>query len=113
MLLLQPRSLQRQLQNGTLVAWHSKPQVAAAAGPTSLRDLVDDYQSLSQTLTVQVEELKTTVEQVEKEREFYFQKLREIEVYIQARVEGGVDAEMERAFKDVQEIMYKVFHGDC
>lgn len=52
--------------------------------------------------------MKLTVDQVEKEREFYFGKLREIEVYIQSRVEGGIDTHLDTAFKNIQEIMYKV-----
>jgi RP/EB family microtubule-associated protein len=80
-------------------------RVAAAAGPIGSRDLVDEYQKVANQLTVQVNELKQSVEQVEKEREFYFGKLREIEVYIQ----NNNNDVYQKVFMDIQGIMYKVF----
>jgi RP/EB family microtubule-associated protein len=70
---------------------------------TGSRDLVDEYQKVASLLTTQVQELKATIDQVEKEREFYFGKLREIELYIQQQ---GSDVP---GFKEIQNIMYKVF----
>jgi RP/EB family microtubule-associated protein len=64
---------------------------------------VDEYQKVASLLTTQVQELKATIDQVEKEREFYFGKLREIELYIQQQ---GSDVP---GFKEIQNIMYKVF----
>ncbi|KAI8892462.1 calponin homology domain-containing protein [Globomyces pollinis-pini] len=95
----------------------SKPlkSAAAAAGPArsngSARDLSEDYQKIAMDLTSQIGELKITVDQADKEREFYFSKLREIEVYIQSRIESGITTELDTAFKDIQSIMYKTEEG--
>jgi RP/EB family microtubule-associated protein len=62
-------------------------------------------------LTTQVSQLKVTVEQVEKEREFYFSKLREIELYVQGVLENGSSGETEKLFKEVQAIMYRTEEG--
>ncbi len=59
----------------------------------------------------EIEELKSSVEQIKVEREFYFGKLREIEIFIQTQVDAGVDEKMETAFKGIQEIMYKTEDG--
>jgi microtubule-associated protein, RP/EB family len=94
-------------------------RAAPAAGPTSTTttttttaDIIKQYKTQIQQVTEQMSELKTVVDQVEKEREFYFGKLREIEVYVQMRLEGIVDGdvggEVEKVCKDVQAIMYKV-----
>ena len=58
--------------------------------------------------TNQNEELKQQMQQLEREREFYFEKLREIEVYCQKLVDNG---ETSQIVKDVQQIMYKVEDG--
>jgi RP/EB family microtubule-associated protein len=79
-------------------------RAAAAAGP----HVVDEYQKVAAELTTQLSDLKLSVDQVEKEREFYFGKLREIEVYIQQQLEDGVTPQVDKAFKDIQAIMYKV-----
>jgi RP/EB family microtubule-associated protein len=55
-----------------------------------------------------VGDLKITVDQIEKEREFYFGKLREIEIFIQGKTDQGVEPSFEVLFKQIQEIMYKV-----
>lgn len=64
----------------------------------------------SNELLLQINTLKVTVEQVEKEREFYFSKLREIELFIQSKLEAGLEGEIEAILKNVQGIMYKVIH---
>lgn len=51
---------------------------------------------------------------MEKEREFYFSKLREIEIYIQNELEvNGADlsAKETSSLKDIQAIMYKTEDG--
>ncbi|OAJ44147.1 hypothetical protein BDEG_27413 [Batrachochytrium dendrobatidis JEL423] len=93
------------------------PRAAAAAGPLNNNEdairaeLVAEYQKMTTQMTQQMQELKLTVEQVEKEREFYFSKLREIELYIQTRTEAGIDDHMDATFKEVQAIMYKTEDG--
>ncbi|EGF77899.1 hypothetical protein BATDEDRAFT_13492 [Batrachochytrium dendrobatidis JAM81] len=67
------------------------PRAAAAAGPLNNNE--------------------DAIQQVEKEREFYFSKLREIELYIQTRTEAGIDDHMDATFKEVQAIMYKTEDG--
>nr|KAJ3412023.1 hypothetical protein HK105_002462 [Polyrhizophydium stewartii] len=100
----------------------SAPRAAAAAGPAHSNggvggndaqraELIAEYQKMTNEMTQQIMELKVTVEQVEKEREFYFSKLREIEMYIQSRVEAGIDEHLDDAFKEVQSIMYKTEDG--
>ena len=89
-----------------------------------MAEVVAGYQKTSNELVHQVSLLKTTIEQVEKEREFYFSKLREIgtpcnlfplsnptELFIQATTEAGISRETEKAFKEIQSIMYKVEEG--
>ncbi|KAJ1328303.1 hypothetical protein BSLG_010036 [Batrachochytrium salamandrivorans] len=93
------------------------PRAAAAAGPihggsdAERAQFVAEYQQMKTDMSIQIEELKVTVDQVEKEREFYFSKLREIELYIQTRTETGIDDHLDEAFKEIQGIMYKTEEG--
>ncbi|CAH7667718.1 calponin homology domain-containing protein [Phakopsora pachyrhizi] len=65
-------------------------------------------------LTNQLEEFKLSVEGLEKERDFYFNKLRDIEILIGVRVEvkdGSVsEAELEN-LKQIQAILYSTEEG--
>ena len=71
-------------------------------------ELESDYQRTISDLTQQALELKLNVEQVEKERDFYFGKLREIEIFVQQALEGEEVAPLVQAkLKEVQAIMYK------
>lgn len=88
----------------------SRPMVATAG--QDRQEIVAEYQKVTGDMTQQISALKVTVEQVEKEREFYFSKLREIELFIQTTVDAGASADMEKAFKEIQAIMYKVFDSD-
>ncbi|KAA1139114.1 hypothetical protein PGTUg99_036143 [Puccinia graminis f. sp. tritici] len=62
-----------------------------------------------ENLTTQLEEFKLSMEGLEKERDFYFNKLRDIEILIGARVDskdGNVsETEMEN-LKQMQAILY-------
>ncbi|KAI8811454.1 calponin homology domain-containing protein [Cladochytrium replicatum] len=100
---------------------------AAAGGATGMISLAQherekgaleaDYQKVVQEMTQQTMELKVTVEQVEKEREFYFNKLREIEIFVQQNLEAsGVNGHVlepgvEDILKEIQGIMYKTEDG--
>ncbi|TPX36924.1 hypothetical protein SmJEL517_g00939 [Synchytrium microbalum] len=71
-------------------------------------ELEAEYQRTVNDLTQQALELKLNVEQVEKERDFYFGKLREIEMFVQSLLEGeGVSGDIEGRLKEIQAIMYK------
>ncbi|KAI8924650.1 calponin homology domain-containing protein [Entophlyctis helioformis] len=80
-------------------------------------ELVSEYQRATNDMLAQINELKGTVDQVEKEREFYFNKLREIELYIQNRLDAstvsgqGLNVELDETLKEVQGIMYKTEEG--
>ncbi|KAJ3026808.1 hypothetical protein HK097_006301, partial [Rhizophlyctis rosea] len=74
-------------------------------------ELEGEYQKMMQDVTQQTMEMKIGMEQVEKEREFYFNKLREIEVYVQTQLETGTNPAVEGVLKDVQSIMYKTEDG--
>lgn len=72
--------------------------------------------SAAQTLALQreVEDLHTTVAGLEKERDFYFNKLRDIEILIQTATDsadgsgGGADSEL---VKQIQEVLYSTEEG--
>jgi RP/EB family microtubule-associated protein len=85
----------------------SKPSSAVkkVARNEDRAEIMTEYQRVSH----QINTLKVALEQVEKEREFYFSKLREIELYIQTCADKGVSADMDKAFKEIQAIMYKVY----
>jgi RP/EB family microtubule-associated protein len=51
-------------------------------------------------------ELKVTIDQVEKEREFYFNKLREIELCVQNSADAP-SVDIDQTLKDIQAIMYQ------
>ncbi len=73
--------------------------------------LESEYQKMIQELTQQVVELNGSMEQVTKEREFYFNKLREIEVFVQQHLDGGLENSLDTTLKSVQEILYKTEEG--
>ncbi|KAF9523143.1 microtubule binding protein [Crepidotus variabilis] len=65
-----------------------------------------------QQLQAQVKELSTHLEGLEKERDFYFEKLRDIEILVQQQMEvlegeGKEDATL----KDIQKILYSTEEG--
>ena len=56
----------------------------------------------------QQQEKDEQMEQLTREREFYFQKLREIEIYCQGRLDLGDESVV---LKEVQGILYKTEDG--
>ncbi len=70
-----------------------------------------EYQKMMDQVTQQNMELKMSMEQVEREREFYFTKLREIEVFVQSMLENPGDMANEMVLKEIQSIMYKTEEG--
>ncbi|KAJ3003472.1 hypothetical protein HKX48_001748, partial [Thoreauomyces humboldtii] len=83
---------------------------AGAQHQQRTQELEASYQKALQDMQQQVMEAKLTVEQVEKEREFYFTKLREIEIYVQEQIEKGNHPE-ESVLQHVAGIMYKTEDG--
>ncbi|CAO3637181.1 unnamed protein product [Mucor fragilis] len=61
-------------------------------------------------LKAQVTELKVTVDGLEKERDFYFGKLREIEILVQEQLENSQDTDGE-CIKEIQAILYRTEEG--
>ncbi|CAG8493131.1 2868_t:CDS:2 [Ambispora leptoticha] len=59
-------------------------------------------------LNKQVEELKVTVDGLEKERDFYFGKLRDIEILVQQSIEEAPDNQL---LKEIQAILYSTEDG--
>jgi hypothetical protein len=77
--------------------------VSSKTGRVAGQKVDVEYQKTLNELTQQNMDLKVTVDQVEKEREFYFGKLREIEVYVQSLLDNGSQQNsIEDALKSIQ-----------
>jgi hypothetical protein len=77
--------------------------VSTKTGRVAGQKVDAELQKTLNELTQQNVDLKVTVDQVEKEREFYFGKLREIEVYVQSLLDGGNQQNsIEDALKSIQ-----------
>ena len=83
---------------------------AAVTIKASKNELEEEYQKIIEELTSQVAELNGSLEQVTKEREFYFNKLREIEIYVQSAMDES-EGNNDSSLKAVQEILYKTEDG--
>jgi RP/EB family microtubule-associated protein len=73
--------------------------------------LSKEYETIIQDLNQTTAELKVSLEQVEREREFYFSKLREIEILVNARLEEEGSEKVKETFKGILDIMYKTEEG--
>ncbi|CAO1616803.1 unnamed protein product [Sympodiomycopsis kandeliae] len=101
---------------GAAAASRVAPRAAPRAAPQQAASVP---QEALHALTEQMDEMKLSVDTLEKERDFYFSKLRDIEVLINERlalVETGEplpeDAEPEAAvLKQVQAILYSTEEG--
>ncbi|KAJ7194407.1 calponin homology domain-containing protein [Mycena pura] len=63
-------------------------------------------------LTAQVRELTGQTEGLETERDFYFEKLREIEILVQAKLEGlEASAQDDETLRQIQQILYTTDDG--
>lgn len=73
-------------------------------------ELEAEYQNTMNELSGEITGLKATVEALEKERDFYFGKLRDIEVLIQNQIEIA-PIECQEFMKEVQTILYSTEDG--
>lgn len=84
----------------------SGQQVGARGGPNLAQEheaLKDDYEKLREEIV----DLKITVDGLETERDFYFQKLRDIEILCQAlEATPNPDMTVAKFVEDVQRILY-------
>ncbi|KAI9340532.1 calponin homology domain-containing protein [Obelidium mucronatum] len=86
------------------------PAAFGAAKSAPLAAPAAEYQKKLAEVTQHAEELKETVGQVEKERDFYFAKLREIEMFVSGQLEEGGSGNKE-SLTYIQNIMYKTEDG--
>lgn len=73
-------------------------------------ELEAEYQNTMNELSEEITGLKATVEALEKERDFYFGKLRDIEVLIQNQIEVA-PIECQEFMKEIQTILYSTEDG--
>ena len=52
---------------------------------------IDEYEKIIMGLNEEIEELKMNVDGLEKERNFYFGKLREIEILVQTQIDVRIE----------------------
>ncbi|GAA5980106.1 hypothetical protein JCM21900_002050, partial [Sporobolomyces salmonicolor] len=84
----------------------------ARTAPSARASGVDPAQL--EALTSQMNEMKLSVEGLEKERDFYFNKLREIEIIIGARLESNDEtiSDLEKdTLLSMQQILYSTEEG--
>jgi RP/EB family microtubule-associated protein len=69
--------------------------------------------AMVQDLTRQMTEMRITVDGLEKERDFYFQKLRDIEVLVQERLDAALASGAPEAtvLGEIQQILYSTEEG--
>ncbi|CAG8662456.1 2880_t:CDS:2 [Racocetra fulgida] len=82
---------------------------ASAGGRVPTSGLHDNSQtSIVNELNKENLELKQTIDGLEKERDFYFGKLRDIEILVQQRIDSEPDNQL---LKDIQSILYSTEDG--
>jgi len=65
-----------------------------------------------QQLQAQVKELSSHLEGLEKERDFYFEKLRDIEILVQSQIETlEADGKDDHTLREIQKILYSTEEG--
>ncbi|ORZ18550.1 calponin homology domain-containing protein [Absidia repens] len=94
----------------------SGSRAAAGGGASGRTSAGVDNQSATQIMNLnkQINELKMTVDGLEKERDFYFGKLRDIEILVQDQVEAAevqADDHEIAALKEIQTILYSTEDG--
>lgn len=88
---------------GYMAPPRAAPQAPVAAHPAELDSLREEHERLREEIV----DLKITVDGLETERDFYFQKLRDIEILCQT-LEANPDSNMtlSRFVEDVQRLLY-------
>ncbi|KAF8934090.1 calponin homology domain-containing protein [Dissophora ornata] len=81
-----------------------------SAGNTSLRKASPDH-SIVLNLQKELQEERNTVAALEKERDFYFGKLRDIEVLIQQDQEKSPEVEESALVKEIHQVLYSTEEG--
>lgn len=102
----------------------SRPVASGSARPAAARTSASNARGAPQNggvdmatfeaLTSQMGEMKLSVEGLEKERDFYFNKLRQIEIIIGARLESAaaeITDDEEQTLKEMQQILYATDEG--
>jgi len=74
------------------------------AGPTQPSEVVHQLQN-------QLKEMQTHLEGLEKERDFYFAKLRDIEILVQGHLDGEGDTKENPTLEKIQAILYSTEEG--
>ncbi|KAF8935530.1 hypothetical protein BGZ52_009906 [Haplosporangium bisporale] len=80
------------------------------AGNTSLRGPSPDH-TVILNLQKELQEERTTVAALEKERDFYFGKLRDVELLIQQELERSPDSAESPLLKEIQAVLYSTEEG--
>ncbi|CAO3686181.1 unnamed protein product [Rhizopus stolonifer] len=104
----------RPVRNKPVTASAKSPAVRAnAVVPSSRARTAPSTEPAAPDRGRQITELKVTVDGLEKERDFYFGKLREIEILVQEQLElsqGHVSEEVE-CIREIQDILYRTEEG--
>jgi RP/EB family microtubule-associated protein len=95
---------------GATKSMPKRTTAASTVGRMATTGLHDTSQSASMMIELnkQVDELKVTVDGLEKERDFYFGKLRDIEILVQQQIEVEPDNQL---LKEIQAILYSTEEG--
>lgn len=82
-----------------LSAKHGSPSNGTSGGDAELKKKNSD-------LKAKVDDLEATLAEVEKERDFYFDKLRNVEIMLQVHQEKGEDSDPDKLVEKVFKVLY-------
>lgn len=84
-------------------------RLSAASGRASP---ADHNAALVQSLTQQLNDLRVNVDGLEKERDFYFRKLRDVELLVQEVMNEDPENAENQILKEIQNILYSTEVGN-